>query len=132
MKKLVSLFIFVVFGAGGAFAEMLTDTYAGEWSGSGHDLGSDNGSWEVQLTIGPFVSEVSYPDFPCTAVWEYIDLTEGAFYAREVLTTGQSNCTDGFFISVQKYAADQLYVRWLAPSGTEYSNAILSRVEPKK
>ena len=92
-----------------------------------YDTSGSGGSWPVEVTVSRSVTLVTYPSFPCTAEWVYTDAVAGGFHAQEILTKGLGTCLDGFFIEVVKYGPDQLYTRWMSPSGIEYQHATLSR-----
>ncbi len=125
MFRLICLVAALVFApvaqAGGGF----TSGFAGNWRGVG--VQADGAHWDMQLTLGPTLGMVSYPELKCGGTWKFTEERVNGLLATERIDYGREYCIETGNVLLLPYGTGQMLYVWCGPDENAGAVAVLAR-----
>ncbi len=106
-------------------APLFTSAYAGNWRGVG--LQSDGSDWDMQVTLGPTLGMVRYPNLNCGGQWHYSDVASGSLSGIETIDYGLENCIETGQVYLEPFAENRIFFMWCGAGEGVSAVAVLER-----
>jgi len=106
-------------------APLFTSTHAGNWRGVG--IQSDGSDWDMQVTLGPTLGTVRYPNLRCGGAWQYVDVRSGSLSGIETIDYGLENCVETGQVYLETFGENQIFFMWCGAEDGVSAVAVLER-----